>query len=97
VTRRWRPAEASGCRGARARGQEERGKKSRPGEDDAWEDMPARGGARGAASAASGGGRSSAEREAARARGRRSREMSGGPICNTQKVQGLLYKLKFSH
>jgi hypothetical protein len=44
---------------------------------DAWERKPAGGGARGAVSAASGGGRSGAEREAARARGRRSRGCQG--------------------
>jgi hypothetical protein len=36
-----------------------------------------------------------AEREAAVVRGRRSREMSGGLVCDFQKIQGPLCKLKF--
>jgi hypothetical protein len=37
ATRRWRPADARGSRGARAGGQQGRGKRSRQGGDDAWE------------------------------------------------------------
>jgi hypothetical protein len=59
--------------------------------------VAAGGGAWDAASAASGGGRSGAEREAARARGRRSREVSGGPVRNFQRVQGPVCKLNFPH
>jgi hypothetical protein len=45
ATRRWRPAEARGSRGARARGHQGSGKRSGPGGNDAWEGKPAGGGA----------------------------------------------------
>jgi hypothetical protein len=73
TARRWRPEMARARRGARGRSHQGRGKKSRPGGEDAWMSSAAGGGARGAGSTASGGGRSGAEREAALARGRRSR------------------------
>jgi hypothetical protein len=73
AARRWRPETARGWRGARACGQERRGKRSERREKDAWRCAAAGGGARGAGSTASGSGRSGAEREAALARGRRSR------------------------
>jgi hypothetical protein len=87
---------ARGRRGARAQCHQGRGKRSGSRGDDAWTGVAAGGGARGAASAASGGGRSNAEREAARARGRRSREVSGGLVRDFQRVQGPVCKLKFS-
>jgi hypothetical protein len=65
ATRRWRPAEARGSRGVRARGQQGRGKRSGQGGDDAWACAGAGGGAWGVAPAVSGGGRSRAEGEAA--------------------------------
>jgi hypothetical protein len=37
ATRRWQPADAPGSRGARAEGQQGRGKRSGQGGDDAWE------------------------------------------------------------
>jgi hypothetical protein len=73
TARRWRPEEVRGWRGVRACGQERRGKRSVQRGNDAWRCAAAGGGARGAGSTASGGGRSGAEREAAFARGRRSR------------------------
>jgi hypothetical protein len=65
ATRRWQPMEARGSRGARARGQQERGKRSGQGGDDAWARAGAGGGAWGAAPAVSGGGKSGTEVEAA--------------------------------
>jgi hypothetical protein len=65
ATRRWRLEDGSGRRGTRASGHQGRGERSGPGEDDTWEGKPAGGGARGAASAASGDGRGEAEGEAA--------------------------------
>jgi hypothetical protein len=65
ATRRWRLAEAQGIRGARARGQQGRGKRSGQGGDDAWALAGAGGGAWGAALAVSGDGRSGTEGEAA--------------------------------
>jgi hypothetical protein len=67
AAQRWR------ARGKRGECQKGRGAEVEQGKGDAWERNAAGGGARDAVSAASGGGRSGAEREAARARGRRSR------------------------
>jgi hypothetical protein len=61
TARRWRPAVASGYRGARAGGHQGREKNSRPGGEDAWEVVAAGGGARVAVPAVNGGDRSSAE------------------------------------
>jgi hypothetical protein len=87
----WRPANRSGHRGAHARGQQGRG--NGPGEEggDAWACAEAGGGAQGAASAAAG----AEQRGSGGARGRRSREVSVGLVCNSQKFQGPFYKLKF--
>jgi hypothetical protein len=65
------------ARGRRGECQKGRGAEVEKAKGDAWERKPAGGGARGAVSAASGGGRSGVEREAARARGRRSRGVRG--------------------
>jgi hypothetical protein len=62
ATRRWRPEEARGRRGARARGHQGRGKRSGSRGDDAWACVAAGGGARGPAPAVSGGGRSRGQR-----------------------------------
>jgi hypothetical protein len=74
--------DGSGCRGARARGHQGRGKRSGLGGDDAWAGVAAGGGAR---EVCAGGERrwqaQRAERKR-RARGRRSREVSGGLVCD---------------
>jgi hypothetical protein len=95
VTRRWRPEEARGRHGARARSHQGRGKRSGLGGDDAWACVAVGGGARGPAPAVSGGGRSRGQRGKRRARGRRSRKVSGGPAHDFQRVQGPFCKLKF--
>jgi hypothetical protein len=55
--RRWRPEEAWGRRGVRARSHQGRGKRSGLGGDDAWAGVAAGGGVREPAPAVSGGGR----------------------------------------
>jgi hypothetical protein len=94
ATRRWRPAEARGRRGARARGQEGRGTPAGKARGDTWARAETGGGARSPVPAVSGGGRAE-QRGSGGARGRRSREVSGGLVCNSQKVQGPLCKPKF--
>jgi hypothetical protein len=61
TARRWRPEEARGWRGARACGQERRGKRSERRGNDAWRCAAAGGGAREAVPAVNGGDRSRAE------------------------------------
>jgi hypothetical protein len=82
ATRRWRPEMVRGRRGARARSHQGRGKRSGLGGDDAWAGVAAGGGAR---EVCAGGERrwqvQRAERKR-RARGRRSREVSGGLVCD---------------
>jgi hypothetical protein len=95
TARRWRPGTARERRGVRGRSHQGRGKGSGSKGNDAWMSSAVGGGARGTALAANGGGRSSTEREAAVVRGGRSREMSGGLVCEFQKFQGPLYKLRF--
>jgi hypothetical protein len=56
---------------------------------------PAGSGAWGAAPAVSGGGRSREQRGKRRARGRRSRQESEGPVRDFQRIQGPFCKLKF--
>jgi hypothetical protein len=62
AARRWRPEEAPGRCGARARSHQGRGKRSGSRGDDAWACVAAGGGARGPAPAVSGGGRSRGQR-----------------------------------
>jgi hypothetical protein len=87
VTRRWRPEEARGWRGARACGQERRGKRSERRGDDAWRGNPAGGGAREAVPAVDGGDRSRAEGGSGAVRGRRSREVSGDLFAILKKFR----------
>jgi hypothetical protein len=75
ATRSWRPAVVRGRRGARARGQQGRGKRSGSRGDDAWACVAAGGGP---APAVSSGGRSREQRGK-----RRAREVSGGLVCNS--------------
>jgi hypothetical protein len=75
--------DGSGRRGARAQDHQGRGKRSGLRGDDAWTGVAAGGGARGPAPAVSGGGRSREQRGKRRARGRRSREVSGGLVCKS--------------
>jgi hypothetical protein len=75
------------ARGKRGGCQKGRGAEVEKARGDAWERNPAGGGARGAISAASGGGRSGAEREAARARGRRSRGCQGDLFAILKKLR----------
>jgi hypothetical protein len=62
AARRWRPEEAPGRCGARARSHQGRGKRSGSRGDDAWAWVAAGGGARGPTPAVSGGGRSRGQR-----------------------------------
>jgi hypothetical protein len=75
--------DGSGRRGARAQGHQGREMRSGSRGDDAWTCAAAGGGARGSVPAVSGGGRRSEQRGKRRARGRRSREVSGGLVCNS--------------
>jgi hypothetical protein len=90
----WRPANRSGHRGARTRGQQGRGNEPEEEGGEAWACAEAGGGVRGAASAASGSGRSRAE---GKRWCQRKTKQGGvkGTYCNSQKVQGPLCKLKF--
>jgi hypothetical protein len=95
VTRRWRPEEARGWRGARACSQERRGKRPERRGDDAWMCAAVGGGAREAVPAVNGGDRSGAEGGSGAVRGGRSRLESEGLVCEFQKFQGPLGKLRF--
>jgi hypothetical protein len=95
VTRRWRPEEARGWRGACACGQERRGKRPEWRGDDAWMCAAAGGGAREAVPAVNGGDRSRAEGGSGAVRGGRSRLESEGLVCDFQKLQGPLCELRF--
>jgi hypothetical protein len=88
MTRRWRPEEARGRRGARARGHQGRGKRSGSRGDDAWACVAAGGGARGPVPVVSGGGRAEQREGSGGARGRRSRQESEGLVRDFQRVQG---------
>jgi hypothetical protein len=88
VTRRWRPEETQGWRGARACGQERRGKRSERRGDDAWRCAAAGGGAREAVPAVNGGDRSRAGGGSGAVRGGRSRLESEGLVCDFQKFLG---------
>jgi hypothetical protein len=99
ATRRWRPADARGSHGARAGGHQGRGIGPGGEEDDAWMqrrqevdgDNLHSGDRRGSTA----GGRAEQSR-GPRARGRRREgRRSGGLVCDFQKVQGPLGKLKF--
>jgi hypothetical protein len=86
--RRWR------ARGERRRRQGGRGAEVGEVGGDAWTCVAAGGGARGPAPTVSGGGRAD-QRGKRRWQRKKKQAMSEGLVCNSQKVQGPLCKLRF--
>jgi hypothetical protein len=96
ATRRWRPEEARGRRGARARGDQGRGKRSGSRGDDAWACVAAGGGAWGPAPAVSSGGRSRGQRGKRRwSEEDETGRCQGDLFVISKKIQGPLCKLEF--